>query len=80
MARLTGHEITVRAWEGQLGREGLWCKGCRQLTPPELLTVDGVSAVLACESCRRILLYGESWLASVIRLLPRQAAAVVEVS
>lgn len=72
MAHLTGHEITVRTWESRLGREGLWCKGCRHLTPPALLVVDGVSAVLACESCQATLRYGESWLSEVARLLPVQ--------
>lgn len=79
MARLTGHELTVRDWEQRWGREGLWCSRCRRTTPPALLVVDGHSAVLACETCSRPVLRDESWLAQVARLVPVQVSPAVEV-
>jgi hypothetical protein len=80
MAGLTGHEATVRAWEAQWGREGLWCKGCQHATPPYLLVVDGREATLPCERCGRRLARGESWLALVARLIPQQAVVPAGVS
>ena len=79
MARLSGHEVTVRAWEAQWGREGLWCKGCRHATPPYQVVVDGRTAELRCERCATSLLTGESWLAEVGRRVPVQADRPVRV-
>jgi hypothetical protein len=72
VARLTGTEVTVRAWESQWGREGLWCRGCRHATPPHQVVVDGRTAELRCELCARRLASGESWLAEVARRVPVQ--------
>ena len=79
MARLSGHEVTVRAWEAQWGREGLWCKGCRHATPPYQVVVDGRAAELRCERCATPLLRGDSWLAEVSRRVPVQAGQHAEV-
>ena len=79
MARLSGHEVTVRNWETRWGREGLWCKGCRHTTPPYLLVVDDREAELRCERCTTTLARGESWLAEVARRVPRQAEQPAEV-
>ena len=79
MARLKGLEITVRSWESEWGREGLWCKGCRHATPPYLVVVDGTAAELRCERCATTLASGESWLAEVARRVPVQTGQPAEV-
>jgi hypothetical protein len=79
VARLSGHEVTVRAWEAQWGREGLWCKGCRHATPPYQVVVGGRAAELRCERRATLLVSGESWLAEVARRVPLQAGQPAEV-
>ena len=77
MAPLSGHELTVRAWEREHGREGLWCNACRRATPPYLLVAYGRVAELCCERCGVTLAAGESWLAEVARRVPVQGSAAV---
>jgi len=72
VARLTGQQATVHDWEQRWGREGVWCAGCRRTTPVAMLGIEGRQAALACESCERVLLRGESWLAHVARSVPDQ--------
>lgn len=62
---LSGRELTVRSWEQQLGREGLWCGRCRHVTPVLHLRITGAAATLACERCAAVLLRGQSWLHDV---------------